>query len=242
MWPTVTFSGGLSTAADSNVMDYVRTEVVDVIDKETFEVVDRELTVSLKPDFRKTDSPISVTIYTPHLKEVTLKEMSSVTAREINEDTFTVINQSSGRFKCDCLVAKKELVLENNGAGTIDVQYLCYNTLTIINKGAGSITATETMVKSKTTRMNVQNLSVGYISLAVLEVCVLDLKNRGWGSISVQGRAENLIVENEGVGNIKADGLIAHSAYITHKGTGSTNVHVPKDGTVYLLDGTRLSF
>lgn len=161
-------------AADSNVMDYVRTEFVDVIDPESFEVVDRELTVSLKPDFRKTDSPISVTIYTPHLKEVTLKEMSSVTAREINEDTFTVINQSSGRFKCDCLVAKKELVLENNGAGTIDVQYLCYNTLTIINKGAGSITATETMVKSKTTRMNVQNLSVGYISLAVLEVCVLD--------------------------------------------------------------------
>lgn len=228
-------------AADSNVMDYVRTEFVDVIDPESFEVVDRELTVSLKPDFRKTDSPISVTIYTPHLKEVTLKEMSSVTAREINEDTFTVINQSSGRFKCDCLVAKKELVLENNGAGTIDVQYLCYNTLTIINKGAGSITATETMVKSKTTRMNVQNLSVGYISLAVLEVCVLDLKNRGWGSISVQGRAENLIVENGCVGNIKADGLIAHSAYITHKGTGSTNVHVPKDGIVYLLDGTRLS-
>ena len=228
-------------AADSNVIDYVLTKFVEVIDPKTFEVLGRELTVSLKRGAPKTDSPISVTIYTPHLKEVTLKEMSSVTAREINEDTFTVINQSSGRFKCDCLVAKKELVLENNGAGTIDVQYLCYNTLTIINKGAGSITATETMVKSKTTRMNVQNLSVGYISLAVLEVCVLDLKNRGWGSISVQGRAENLIVENGCVGNIKADGLIAHSAYITHKGTGSTNVHVPKDGIVYLLDGTRLS-
>ena len=236
--------GDESTAyitADSNVIDYVLTEFVEVIDSKTFEVLGRNLTVSLKRGAPKTDSPISVTIYTPHLKEVTLKEMSSVTAREINEDTFTVINQSSGRFKCDCLVAKKELVLENNGVGTIDVQYLCYNTLTIKNKSAGSITATETMTKGKTSKVDVQNLSVGYISLAVLEVCVLDLKNRGWGSISVQGRAENLIVENGCVGNIKADGLIAHSAYITHKGTGSTNVHVPKDGTVYLLDGTRLS-
>ena len=172
---------------------------------------------------------------------MTLQGLGNVTAYEIIEDSFTVTNHGTGSFKCTCLVAKKELVLENNGAGTIDVQYLCYNTLTIKNKGAGSITATETMTKGKTSKVDVQNLSVGYISLAVLEVCVLDLKNRDWGSISVQGRAENLIVENGCVGNIKADGLIAHSAYITHKGTGSTNVHVPKDGTVYLLDGTRLS-
>lgn len=225
-------------AADSNVMDYVRTEFVDVIDSESFEVVDRELTVSLKPDFRKTDSPISVTIYTPHLKEVTLKGLGNVTAREINEETFTVINHGIGSFKCDGLVAKKNLVLENNDIGSIDVRYVCYDTLTIKNKGTGSIKATEKMVKGKTSKVNVQNLSVGNISLKVLDVTILTIKNRGTGAISVRGRADNLIVENEGVGNIKASGLTASTAYITQKGVGKTDVYVPKTGTVYLLDGT----
>lgn len=227
--------------ADSNVIDYVRTEVVDVIDRESFEVVGRDLIVSLKPRAPKTDSPISVTIYTPHLKEVTLQGLGNVTAREIVEDSFTVTNQGTGSFKCTCLVAKKELVLENNGAGTIDVQYLCYNTLTIKNKSAGSITATETMTKGKTSKVDVQNLSVGRILLKVLDANILTLKNRGAGEISVRGSAGNLIVENEGVGNTKAGGLKAHTAFITQKGGGNTNVYVPKTGMVYLLNGTNLS-
>ena len=233
--------GDESTAyitADSNVMDYVRTEFVDVIDSKTFEVLGRDLIVSLKPRAPKTDSPISVTIYTPHLKEVTLQGLGNVTAREIVEDSFTVTNQGTGSFKCTCLVAKKELVLQNNGAGTIDVQYLCYNTLTIKNKSAGSITATETMTKGKTSKVDVQNLSVGRISLKVLDANILTLKNRGAGEISVRGSAGNLIVENEGVGNTKAGGLKAHTAFITQKGGGNTSVYVPKTGTVYLLDGT----
>ena len=227
--------------ADSNVIDYVRTEVVDVIDRESFEVVGRDLIVSLKPRAPQTDSPISVTIYTPHLKEVTLQGLGNVTAREIVEDSFTVTNQGTGSFKCTCLVAKKELVLENNGAGTIDVQYLCYNTLTIKNKSAGSITATETMTKGKTSKVDVQNLSVGRILLKVLDANILTLKNRGAGEISVRGSAGNLIVENEGVGNTKAGGLKAHTAFITQKGGGNTNVYVPKTGMVYLLNGTNLS-
>lgn len=225
-------------AADSNVMDYVRTEFVDVIDSKTFEVLGRNLTVSLKRGAPKTDSPISVTIYTPHLKEVTLKGPGNVTAREINEDSFTVTNHGIGSFKCDGLVAKKNLVLENNDIGSIDVRYVCYDTLTIKNKGTGSIKATEKMVKGKTSRVNVQNLSVGNISLKVLDVTILTIKNRDTGAISVRGRADNLIVENEGVGNIKASGLTASTAYITQKGVGKTDVYVPKTGTVYLLDGT----
>lgn len=225
-------------AADSNVMDYVRTEFVDVIDPKTFEVLDRNLTVSLKQGAPKTDSPISVTIYTPHLKEVTLKGPGNVTAREINEDSFTVTNHGIGSFKCDGLVAKKNLVLENNDIGSIDVRYVCFDTLTIKNKGTGSIKATEKMVKGKTSRVNVQNLSVGNISLKVLDVTILTIKNRDTGAISVRGRADNLIVENEGVGNIKASGLTASTAYITQKGVGKTDVYVPKTGTVYLLDGT----
>ena len=225
-------------AADSNVMDYVRTEFVDVIDPKTFEVLDRNLTVSLKQGAPKTGSPISVTIYTPHLKEVTLKGPGNVTAREINEDSFTVTNHGIGSFKCDGLVAKKNLVLGNNDIGSIDVRYVCYDTLTIKNKGTGSIKATEKMVKGKTSKVNVQNLSVGNISLKVLDVTILTIKNRDTGAISVRGRADNLIVENEGVGNIKASGLTASTAYITQKGVGKTDVYVPKTGTVYLLDGT----
>lgn len=213
--------------ADSNVIDYVLTEVVG-----------RDLLVSLKRGAPKTDSPISVTIYTPHLKEVTLQGLGNVTAYEINEDSFTVTNHGTGCFKCTCLVAKKELVLENNNTGTIDVQYLCYNTLTIKNKGVGSIKATETMIRGKTSKVDVQNLSAGNISLKVLDVSILTLKNKGAGEISARGSAGNLIVENEGVGNIKAGGLKAHTAFITHKGGGNTSVYVPKKGTVYLLDGT----
>ena len=227
--------------ADSNVIDYVLTDVVDVIDPKSFEVVGKNLLVSLKRGYPETNSPISVTIYTPHLNEVTLQGLGNVTAYEINEDSFTVTNQGTGSFKCTCLVAKKELVLENNGAGTIDVQYLCYNTLTIKNKGAGSITATETMTKGKTSKVDVQNLSVGRISLKVLDANILTLKNRGAGEISVRGSAGNLIVENEGVGNTKAGGLKAHTAFITQKGGGNTSVYVPKTGTVYLLDGTNPS-
>ena len=227
--------------ADSNVIDYVLTEAVDVIDPKSFEVVGKNLLVSLKRGSPKTDSPISVTIYTPHLNEVTLQGLGNVTAYEINEDSFTVTNHGTGSFKCTCLVAKKELVLENNGAGTIDVQYLCYNTLTIKNKSAGSITATETMTKGKTSKVDVQNLGVGRISLKALDVNILTLKNRGAGEISVRGSAGNLIVENEGVGNTKAGGLKAHTAFITQKGGGNTSVYVPKTGTVYLLDGTNPS-
>lgn len=227
--------------ADSNVIDYVLTEVVDVIDPKSFEVVGKNLLVSLKRGSPKTDSPISVTIYTPHLKEVTLQGLGNVTAYEINEDSFTVTNQGTGSFKCTCLVAKKELVLENNGAGTIDVAYLCYNTLTITNKGVGNITATETMTKGKTSIVNVQNSSVGNVSLKVLDVNILTLKNGGAGEITVRGRAGNLILENEGVGNIKAGGLTAHTAFISQKGGGNTNVYVPKKGKVYLLNGTNLS-
>ena len=227
--------------ADANVIDYVLTEVVDVIDPKSFEVVGKNLLVSLKRGYPETNSPISVTIYTPHLKEVTLKGPGNVTAREINEDSFTVTNHGTGNFKCTCLVAKKELVLENNGAGTIDVQYLCYNTLTIKNKSAGSITATETMTKGKTSKVDVQNLGVGRISLKALDVNILTLKNRGAGEISVRGSAGNLIVENEGVGNTKAGSLIAHTAFITQKGGGNTSVYVPKTGTVYILDGTNPS-
>ena len=227
--------------ADSNVIDYVLTDVVDVIDPKSFEVVGKNLLVSLKRGSPETNSPISVTIYTPHLNEVTLQGLGNVTAYEINEDSFTVTNHGTGSFKCTCLVAKKELVLENNGAGTIDVQYLCYNTLTIKNKSAGSITATETMTKGKTSKVDVQNLSVGRISLKVLDANILTLKNRGAGEISVRGSAGNLIVENEGVGNIKAGGLTAHTAFISQKGGGNTNVYVPKKGKVYLLNGTNLS-
>ena len=227
--------------ADSNVIDYVLTEVVEVIDPKSFEVVGRDLLVSLKRGAPKTDSPISVTIYTPHLKEVTLQGLGNVTAYEINEDSFTVTNHGTGCFKCTCLVAKKELVLENNNTGTIDVQYLCYNTLTIKNKSAGSITATETMTKGKTSKVDVQNLGVGRISLKALDVNILTLKNRGAGEISARGSAGNLIVENEGVGNTKAGGLKAHTAFITQKGGGNTSVYVPKTGTVYLLDGTNPS-
>ena len=224
--------------ADSNVIDYVLTEVVEVIDPKSFEVVGRDLLVSLKRGAPKTDSPISVTIYTPHLNQVTLQGLGNVTAREINEDSFTVTNHGTGCFKCSCLVAKKELVLENNNIGTIDVQYLCYNTLTIKNKGVGSIKATETMIRGKTSKVDVQNLSAGNISLKVLDVSILTLKNKGAGEISVRGSAGNLIVENEGVGIIKAGGLTAYAAYITQKGNGKTNVYIPKTGTVYLLDGT----
>ena len=227
--------------ADSNVINYVLTEVVDVIDPKSFEVVGKNLLVSLKRGSPETDSPISVTIYTPHLKEVTLQGLGNVTAYEINEDSFTVTNHGTGSFKCTCLVAKKKLVLENNGAGTIDVQYLCYNTLTIKNKSAGSITATETMTKGKTSKVDVQNLGVGRISLKALDVNILTLKNRGAGEIYVRGSAGNLIVENEGVGNIKAGGLKAHTAFITQRGGGNTSVYVPKTGTVYLLDGTNPS-
>ncbi len=220
-------------AADSNVMDYVRTEVVDVIDRESFEVVGRDLIVSLKPRAPKTDSPISVTIYTPHLKEVTLQGLGNVTAREIVEDSFTVTNQGTGSFKCTCLVAKKELVLENNGAGTIDVQYLCHGTVAITNKSEGWIRA-NVFKGSKTEQMNIQNMGVGDISLEGLIVSQLKIKNSGAGKISLQGTAEDLTSENDGVGNIYADKLTAYIASIRNKGMGTTKVHCT--GAVHLWD------
>ena len=220
-------------AADSNVIDYVRTEVVDVIDRESFEVVGRDLIVSLKPRAPKTDSPISVTIYTPHLKEVTLQGRGNVTAREIVEDSFTVTNQGTGSFKCTCLVAKKELVLENNGAGTIDVSYLCHGTETITNKSEGWIRA-NVFNGSKTEQMNIQNMGVGDISLEGLIVSQLKIKNSGAGKISLQGTAEDLTSENDGVGNIYADKLTAYIASIRNKGMGTTKVHCT--GAVHLWD------
>ena len=86
--------------ADSNVIDYVLTDVVDVIDPKSFEVVGKNLLVSLKRGSPETNSPISVTIYTPHLNEVTLQGLGNVTAYEINEDSFTVTNHGTGSFKC----------------------------------------------------------------------------------------------------------------------------------------------
>ena len=220
-------------AADSNVIDYVRTEVVDVIDRESFEVVGRDLIVSLKPRAPKTDSPISVTIYTPHLKEVTLQGLGNVTAREIVEDSFTVTNQGTGSFKCTCLVAKKELVLQNSNAGCIDVSYLCHGTVTITNKSEGWIRA-NVFNGSKTKQMNIQNMGVGDISLEGLIVSLLKIKNSGAGKISLQGTAEDLTSENDGVGNIYADKLTAYIASIRNKGMGTTKVHCT--GAVHLWD------
>ncbi|MBR0054460.1 MAG: DUF2807 domain-containing protein, partial [Bacteroidales bacterium] len=228
--------GDESTAyitADSNVMDYVRTEFVDVIDSKTFEVLGRDLIVSLKPRAPKTDSPISVTIYTPHLKEVTLQGLGNVTAREIVEDSFTVTNQGTGSFKCTCLVAKKELVLQNSNAGCIDVSYLCHGTVAITNKSEGWIRA-NVFKGSKTEQMNIQNMGVGDISLEGLIVSLLKIKNSGAGKISLQGTAENMTSENDGVGNIYADKLTAYIASIRNKGMGTTKVHCT--GAVHLWD------
>ena len=220
-------------AADSNVIDYVRTEVVDVIDRESFEVVGRDLIVSLKPRAPKTDSPISVTIYTPHLKEVTLQGLGKVTAREIVEDSFTVTNQGIGHFKCDCLIAKKKLVLQNSNAGCIDVSYLCHGTVTITNKSESWIRA-NVFNGSKTEQMNIQNMGVGDISLEGLIVSQLKIKNSGAGKISLQGTAENMTSENDGAGNIYADKLTAYIAFIRNKGMGTTKVHCT--GAVHLWD------
>ena len=220
-------------AADSNVMDYVRTEVVDVIDRESFEVVGRDLIVSLKPRAPKTDSPISVTIYTPHLKEVTLQGLGNVTAREIVEDSFTVTNQGTGSFKCDCLTVKDLLVLQNNNIGNIYVSYLCHNTVTITNKSAGSIKA-NSLKGSKTVQMNVQNMGAGSIFLNSLIVSWVKTQNSGAGKITMEGTAENLTSENDGVGNILANKLAAYIAFISNKGMGTTTVH--STGTVHLLD------
>ena len=228
--------GDESTAyitADSNVMDYVRTEVVDVIDKETFEVVGRDLIVSLKPRAPKTDSPISVTIYTPHLNEVTLQGLGNVTAYEINEDSFTVTNQGTGSFKCDCLTVKDLLVLQNNNIGNIYVSYLCHNTVTITNKSAGSIKA-NSLKGSKTVQMNVQNMGAGSIFLNSLIVSWVKTQNSGAGKITLEGTAENLTSENDGVGNIFANNLAAYISFISNKGMGTTTVH--STGAVHLLD------
>ena len=97
------------------------------------------------------------------------------------------------------------------------------------------------MTKGKTSKVDVQNLSAGNVLLKVLDVNILTLKNGCAGEITVRGRAGNLILENEGVGNIKAGGLTAHTAFISQKGGGNTNVYVPKKGKVYLLNGTNLS-
>ena len=220
-------------AADSNVIDYVRTEVVDVIDRESFEVVGRDLIVSLKPRAPKTDSPISVTIYTPHLKEVTLQGLGNVTAREIVEDSFTVTNQGTGSFKCDCLTVKDLLVLQNNNIGNIYVSYLCHNTVTITNKSAGSIKA-NSLKGSKTVQMNVQNMGAGSIFLNSLIVSWVKTQNSGAGKITLEGTAENLTSENDGVGNILANKLAAYISFISNKGMGTTTVH--STGTVHLLD------
>ena len=220
-------------AADSNVIDYVRTEVVDVIDRESFEVVGRDLIVSLKPRAPKTDSPISVTIYTPHLKEVTLQGRGNVTAREIVEDSFTVTNQGTGSFKCDCLTVKDLLVLQNNNIGNIDVSYLCHNTVTISNKSTGSILV-NVIKGSKTVQMNVQNMGAGSIFLNSLIVSWLKTQNSGAGKITMEGTAENLTSENDGVGNIYADKLTAYIASIRNKGMGTTKVHCT--GAVHLWD------
>ena len=219
--------------ADSNVIDYVLTEVVDVIDPKTFEVLGRDLIVSLKPRAPKTDSPISVTIYTPHLNQVTLQGLGNVTAREINEDSFTVTNHGTGCFKCDCLTVKDLLVLQNNNIGNIYVSYLCHNTVTITNKSAGSIKA-NSLKGSKTVQMNVQNMGVGVISLEGLIVSQLKIKNSGAGKISLQGTADDLTSENDGAGNIYADKLTAYIASIRNKGMGTTKVHCT--GAVHLWD------
>ena len=211
--------------ADDNLIDYILTEVSN-----------GTLTVSVKPEISYSEPHVTITVYTPHLNEVVMKGTGNVTVLSVKEDHFTVTCKGTGSFKCDCLVAYKDLVLQSSGTGKIDVSYLCRKSLTIINRGTGSIKTK--VLQDGTEQVNVQNAGTGTITMEGLSVSQLSLKNTGTGSVYPKGKAENLTLENDGTGHIKADRLTAQTAHIIHKGVGSIRAHVT--GTTYLTKTSKL--
>lgn len=211
--------------ADDNLMEFVLTEVENGV-----------LTISMKRDISYNSPHITVTVYTPHLSEVVMKGTGNVTVLSVNEEHFTLTSKGTGNFKCDCLIAKKDLVLHGRGTGNIDVSYMCPNNVTVQNSGAGNMNIK--MLQNVTSSMKIQNSGTGAITLKKLSVGDLQLKNLGTGNITLSGKADKMTLVHGGCGNVQANNLKVTTAHITHASVG--NIIATVTGTAYLTDKSEL--
>ena len=211
--------------ADDNLMEFVLTEVENGV-----------LTISMKRDISYNSPHITVTVYTPHLSEVVMKGTGNVTVLSVNEEHFTLTSKGTGNFKCDCLIAKKDLVLHGRGTGNIDVSYMCPNNVTVQNSGAGNMNIK--MLQNVTSSMKIQNSGTGDITLKKLSVGDLQLRSLGTGNVTLSGKADKMTLVNGGCGNVQANNLKVATAHITQNSIG--NILATVTDTAYLTQKNRI--
>ncbi len=211
--------------ADDNLMEFVLTEVENGV-----------LTISMKRDFSYNRPHITVTVYTPHLNEVVMKGTGNVTVLSVKEEYFTLTTKGTGNFKCDCLIVEKDLVLHSRGTGNIDVSYMCPNSVTVQNSGAGNMNIK--VLQNVTSSMNIQKSGTGDITLKKLSVGDLQLKNLGTGNITLSGKADKMTLVHGGCGNVQANNLKVTTAHITQNSIG--NIIATVTDTAYLTQKNRI--
>lgn len=211
--------------ADDNLMEFVLTEVENGV-----------LTISMKRDFSYNRPHITVTVYTPHLNEVVMKGTGNVTVLSVKEEYFTLTTKGTGNFKCDCLIVEKDLVLHSRGTGNIDVSYMCPNSVTVQNSGAGNMNIK--VLQNVTSSMNIQKSGTGDITLKKLSVGDLQLKNLGTGNITLSGKADKMTLVHGGCGNVWANNLKVTTAHITQNSIG--NIIATVTDTAYLTQKNRI--
>lgn len=174
---------------------------------------------------KKTD--ISMEVYLPRLEELTIRSVGNVTVEHRNESQLTVINASAGDCTLQCLKIEKSLKLHNQGAGDIKVKSpdpIRQQTLLIDNTGAGDVSILGSHVSKS---LVVKNKGAGGVSVNLLSIPTeeLILQNQGAGDITIQNiLAQRMVLRNQGAGNMKM--MNGKAEEMTLESTGAGNTHL----------------
>ena len=183
-----------------------------------------------------------------------------VTVEGRDESQLTVMNIGSANCTLKCMKIEKSLELHNKGAGDIIVPVsdaIKQETLLINNSGTGDV---KVMASSTSSSLVVNNIGPGDVSVNLMSIPTEELilqnrgagdllfrnvwaknvimRNHGAGDVQLMGKAEEMTLENTGVGNVNSQLLNVTTAHITHASVG--NIIATVTGTAYLTDKSEL--
>lgn len=238
-----------TVTANENVIQHVR-----------FQVENGKLSVYADKNFNNVKKLV-VEIYTPTLKELSMRGPGDVVVLKRNEPQLTVINTGAGDCTLQCLKIEKTLEIHSKGPGDIIVpasDAIKQESLLINNSGAGNV---KIKTSSTSGSLVVNNTGPGDVSVNLMSIPTeeLILQNRGAGDIKMQnitakrielrnqgpgdmklmnGKADEMTLVSIGAGTVNTQLLKVTTAHITHASVGYIIATVT--GTAYLTDKSEL--
>ena len=227
--PFSVFRGGCS--AEIRIIKSVENKAIVSIDENLIEyyhleVINDELKLYKFPEVNCTHTQFSITIYTPHIKELDLSGSGNKYVSGFSERNFALKQQGSGNLVMENIIATNDLTFHHTGSGSVLLTNTTSTNFALEHSGSGNTDLADIIIKNDLTT---KFTGSGSLKIRNYDIHNLTIDKSGSGDIHISNPnyskyMDKLMIDHQSSGNISITNLLANKTNIKILSSGNVNL------------------